>query len=577
MKSLNKLVLFLFFLLLFNRCAERQYVSEPFQFFPLTLIHLNDTHSHLEPTPIQITLPLSGFISEIEAGDITRIVTKVHSIRAQYKNTLFLHAGDMCQGTLYYVRYQGDSDLYFYNLMNLDVMVTGNHEYDSGPQHLADFIKKADFPIIAANVDTSKVPFLQDILQPYVIKEIDGEKIGIIGIVTRTVPSISSPGDKLLFADELTTAQQYIDILESQGINKIIILSHIGYENDILLAENLKGADIIIGGHSHSLLGDFQKFGLDPSGPYPTVIKNNAGESVLIVQAWNFGLVLGSIRVLFDNLGLIKAFHGMPVIVTGNKILDNNNNILQGLPLQQSEQILMDEQVVEIVKQDEEARNKMTSLEKGIQVFKHEIIAESTSRLKHIRMPTPEMPGGSLIAPLVCESMLWKMRQLGIGADFALQNAGGVRTDIAKGTVSVADVFTLLPFNNTLVTLELSGQNIKTILEDSIGSILDNKGSGGAFPYVAGLQYGITAANTPGNRVHSLKIQTAENIWQDLDMKKTYKAVTNSYLAKGKNGYELFAENTTREDTGLIDAHVFMEYLRVKKNISPVGSMILYR
>ncbi len=561
-------------LLILAGCSNKDVASQLANLFELNLIHLNDTHSHLDPTPVQITPPLNGTISEIESGDMTRITKKITQLRSLNPNSLFLHAGDMTQGTLYFVKYQGDSDLFFFNNLKLDAMVTGNHEYDNGPEHLASFIKKAQFPILAANVDSSRDHSLQGLLKPYIIKEINGEKIGIIGIVTSTVPDISSPGDDLLFTDELKTAQKYILELESKGINKIILLTHIGYENDINLALKLKGADIIVGGHSHSLLGPFKKYGLETEGPYPTVLVNDDNEKTLIVQAWNFALVLGSLKIHFNQDGTINTFTPSPVMVINNKMADINAKPLRDTRLLEAKTIISNEPDFEIVDQDKEAVQMHDFYEKNLRGFKEEVLAETPITLKHIRVPNQSMPHGSLIAPIVCESMLWKMNILGNNVDFALQNAGGVRTDINKGNITVADVFTLLPFKNTLVTFELTGKEIKDLLEKSISSILDNNGSDGAFPYVAGLRYNLISNNPAGDRVQSLKIKNHDGIWLDVRLKNIYKTVTNSYLARGKNSYNSLGKNGSRIDTGLVDAHVFMEYLRNKKKLVPIEQTI---
>ncbi len=263
-------------------------------------------------------------------------------------------------------------------------------------------------------------------------------------------------------------------------------------------------------------------------------------------------------------------------MVISDSFKDSEGKILRGARLQEAKELIKHEPLMEIVERDKDAYEKLTSFAKGIQAFKQQILAEAESRLTNVRMPTIDMPHGSLVAPLVCESMLWKLRQLGIRVDLAIQNAGGQRSELAKGSISVADVYTLLPFKNTLVTFDLSGREIKNILEDAISSILDGHGSDGAYPYVGGLKYRVTNINNPGHRIDLIKIQLNNNSWQDLKMNKTYKVVTNSYLAKGKNGYKSFGKNSTNQDTGLIDADVFMDYLRFKKILSPLDSKISY-
>lgn len=206
--------------------------------FELRVLHTNDTHAHLD--------------------NIARRVTAIHTARNDH--TLLLDAGDVFSGTLYFNQFNGLADLFFMNELKYDAMTFGNHEFDKGPGTLAEFIKQAKFPFVSANLDFSADADLKGLshselgkgepgqIYPAVIKEIAGEKVGIIGLTTPETSVLSSPGPDIKFADEVESAQKQVDALEAEGINKIIVLSHLGYTVDQQLAEAVDGIDIIVGG-----------------------------------------------------------------------------------------------------------------------------------------------------------------------------------------------------------------------------------------------------------------------------------------------------------------------------------------
>jgi 5'-nucleotidase len=152
--------------------------------------------------------------------------------------------------------------------------------------------------------------------------------------------------------------------------------------------------------------------------------------------------------------------------------------------------------------------------------------------------------------------MLWKANSEGFPVQAVIQNAGGVRTDLSRGPLTAAQVYELLPFGNTLYLLRLTGKEIRSALENGVSR------SQGAFPYVAGLRYKADMAETKGNRILHVEIKTTDGQWESLDEKAYYLLGTNSYLASGGNGYEVFKTTNYRYDTNLMDAEVFIEYAK---------------
>ena len=161
MKKLLTFLLVPIILIAFTACQTggeetvEPVVEETHQPITVSLLHVNDTHSHFEPGNEKLTILDSDTLTRTPLGGITRLVTKVRELRETRENLLFLHAGDMIQGTLYYTLYNGEADARFYNMIETDVLVAGNHEFDRSSQGIADLYSNADFPIIAANLDVS--------------------------------------------------------------------------------------------------------------------------------------------------------------------------------------------------------------------------------------------------------------------------------------------------------------------------------------------------------------------------------------------------------------------------------------
>lgn len=292
--------------------------------FTLTVLHVNDTHSKFEPTQTKLTMDLDdqlkGKAVYAELGGYPQFVDVYNKLNEKAINPVLLHGGDFVQGSLYFTKYEGVADLLFWNRVKPTAATMGNHEFDKGMPFLANtWLGQTRFPVVTSNVDFSKDPDLGPLARkPYVVKEIGGKKIGFIGATTTETPFISSPTKATAFADPIAAVQKAVDQLTAQGVNKVIVVSHLGYDGDKTLAAKTKGVDVIIGGHSHTLLGDWKVVGLGAKNPYPTVAKDLDGSTVLIAQAWEWAKVIGNLKVDFDASGKVVSHAGAPVAVVGD-------------------------------------------------------------------------------------------------------------------------------------------------------------------------------------------------------------------------------------------------------------------
>ncbi|OIQ50655.1 NAD 5'-nucleotidase precursor [Pseudodesulfovibrio hydrargyri] len=540
--------------------------------FDVTLLHVNDSHSYLDPTAE--TLALQGKPVYARLGGWARLKSAVDAVRAGRGDVVLLHAGDAVQGGLYYMKYGGKPEMEFLDRLGFDAFVPGNHEFDRGAPYLARVLGYTKVPVVCANLDGSAVPALAARVRPYVIAERSGERIGIVGLITPETESISSPGE-VRFTDTVHTATLIVRELQARGVNKIVLLTHQGFEADKRLAAEVPGVDVIVGGHSHTLLGNsgIEAMGLRPAAAYPTVVKGADGDDVYVVTAWKWGRVLGRLDLTFDDEGHVTRAEGKPLLILADGFKRKNDAgqkvALQGAERDELLAFIQADPEAAVVPADPVARKFLGPFSEGVEAMRTEVIGEAVLPLPHIRVPGTtdsgeSLPRGSLIAPLVCRSMLARLEGTGEPADIALQNAGGVRESVDQGDITMGTAYTLLPFNNTLVLLELTGEQVRQTLETGVDR------GGGAFLYAGGLRYTADMRRPEGERV--LCIDTLDNAgnWTPLDPARAYRVVTNSYLASGGDGFDILKSAASSYDTGFVDAQAFIDYVRQQRMLKPL-------
>ena len=550
----------------------------------LRLIHMNDIHSHLASE--SSSLLFNGEKTYVEMGGMPRATTKVKELAAERSNHLILNAGDTFQGTLYYTLFKGDATAAMMNQIDWDAVVLGNHEFDDGDTHLATYLDKLNADIVAANVVPAPGNILEGKWAPYIIKDIGGERVGIIGIdVKQKTEASSQPSDEITFLDEVTTAQHYTDVLRNdEGVDKIILLSHYGLAHDINLARQVTGIDIIIDGDSHSLLGDLSELGLNSSQPYPIHETSPSGEPVCIAQAWEYAKMVGNLDVSFDSNGVVSSCTGNSILLLGDsfKRKDETDQKIDVSPAARAEieAVINGLANVEIVSEDPQAISALTAYRDQVDELKFEVVGQAAEDLSHIRIPGSgylgnsgdEFPLGSEIAPLVAKSFY----DLSLRADACIQNAGGVRINVPAGDITIDTAYSLLPFANTLFEIEMKGNEIKQVLEDAISNYYDYGGSSGSFPYAYALRYDISMANPMNERIQNLEIRNRDSgDWSVIDPDKMYVIVTNSYIASGKDGYTTFKTVQDQRGPG-IDTYLdyAMSFVQMAQNLTTQGAQL---
>ncbi|WP_273508109.1 bifunctional metallophosphatase/5'-nucleotidase [Planktotalea frisia] len=488
--------------------------------YSLTILHTNDFHARFEP----ISKYDSGCGEEDNAegkcfGGSARLVTAVAEARARTNNSILVDGGDQFQGTLFYTYYKGKLAAEMMNKLGYDAMTVGNHEFDDGPEVLRGFMDAVDFPVLMSNADVSGEELLAGKLAKSTVIERGGEKLGLIGLTPQDTDELASPGPNIVFTDPVNAVQGEVDKLTEMGVNKIIVLSHSGYKVDQAVAAGTTGVDVIVGGHSNTLLSNTNE---RAEGAYPTMVGETA-----IVQAYAYGKFLGELNVTFNDAGEITEAKGEPIIVDGGVAEDAATKA----------------RIMEAAAPLEEIRNK--------------VVANAGAAIEGDRAVcrVQECAMGNLVA----DAMLARVKDQGI--EVAIANSGGLRASIDAGDVTMGEVLTVLPFQNTLSTFKVSGETLMAALENGVSQMEEVKGR---FPQVSGMSFTVDASEEVGSRVSDVMVGGMA-----LDMGKMYGVVSNNYVRGGGDGYKMFRDAQDAYDFGPDVADVLAEYLAAQGPYAP--------
>ncbi|MCJ9753904.1 5'-nucleotidase/apyrase family protein, partial [Neorhizobium sp. BETTINA12A] len=472
--------------------------------FELNILHINDFHSRLE----SINATDSTCSAEDEGkgvcfGGAARLLTAINqtrdALKAENKNVILLNAGDNFQGSLFYTTYKGAAEAEALNAMKFDAMTVGNHEFDDSDDVLATFLDKIQFPVVTANVVPSAAAKIGNRIKPSLVLTVGGQKIGIVGAVTNDTAEIANPGPNITIADDVAKITEAVQGLKAQGVDKIIALTHVGYPRDLAMIAKIPDVDVVVGGHTHTLLSNVAK---GAEGPYPTWSDNPGGYKVPVVQAFQYSKYLGDIKIVFDDSGVVKSAEGEP--------------------------ILMDKSITP----DPAFLARVAELKKPIEDMKKKVVGASDGVIDGDRRVcrAKECSMGNLVADAILD------RTKGQGITIAIQNGGGLRASIDAGEVTQGEVVSVLPFQNTLATFQLTGADVVKALENGVSQIDDGAGR---FPQVAGLKYSFDKSKPAGAKVSDVQVKEGDK-FVPIDPAKTYGVATNNFMRAGGDGYAIF-------------------------------------
>ncbi|MDP4098999.1 5'-nucleotidase C-terminal domain-containing protein [Paenibacillus sp. P96] len=438
----------------------------------ITLLHTNDVHSHA--------------VENKEEMGYAKLAGIIDKYRGENPDTLLLDAGDSVHGTTFATLVNGESVVKVMNEMGYDAMAPGNHEFNYGWQQLVKLSGEMKFPLISANVKQADG---NSLFKPYVIKEVDGVKIGIIGLTTPETAYKTNPKnvEGIDFANPAEETQAIVNEIKDQ-VDVVVAVGHVGQDKSsvdtsLKVAQEVPGIDVFIDGHSHTVLQD--------------------------------GLVGGN-GTLIASTGEYSKFLGVVDLY-----LDENNDVVS------KKATLVDAKEAADIQPDAEVDALVKSIQAEQKPILEEKVANSAVNLNGERenVRAGETNLGDLVADAIRDVS---------GADVALTNGGGIRTSIPAGDVTKGQVISVLPFGNQVVTLEVTGADIKAALENGVAAYPEPSGG---FPQVSGMTFQIDTSAAAGSRVTSLMIGG-----KAYDPAATYTLATNDFTAVGGDQYTVFTK-----------------------------------
>jgi 5'-nucleotidase / UDP-sugar diphosphatase len=474
----------------------------------IRILHVNDFHG--------FAAAYKPYGSDEIQGGLAFLAQRAEELRAE-KPTLFLAAGDMIQGNNWANLFQGKSSVEVMNAMNFDAMVVGNHEFDFGQAVLKERIREAKFPVLGANVSGLST------VKPYIIKDLNGLSVAVIGVVTDDTPVTTHPGNVigLQFLSPEDMVEKYVRELRGKS-DIIVVLSHMGFSADSELAKKVDGIDVIVGGHSHTKVDT------------PVLIGKT-----YIVQAFEHSKVLGVLDLSVKNDSVVR--------VSGRL-----------------------EPIKPVGKENETVRAIIAKYQQRVDATMNDRVGTSLTDLDGENVRLKETNLGNFIAD--------GMRKTS-GADAAIVNGGSIRTSIRQGQVRVSDVYAVVPFDNYIVAIKMTGQQIRDTLEHGVSAVENKEGR---FPQVSGLVFTYDRLAPKGSRVKEVLIGG-----NPLVADREYTIATNDFLAAGGDGFKAFGDavksskdyaviggamkgdKLVYSDSGKWLRDVIIDFIKIQREISP--------
>lgn len=467
----------------------------------LILLHTNDSHGSI--------------VAVDSVGGMAERAAFIRKVREEAPGVLLVDAGDINTGQAVSNMFDAKPDIESYNYMGYDAVTMGNHEFDKPVAVLLQQMKWANFPFLTTNISYRG----KTLGQGYLIKNINGIKVGLLGITTKNSENISIYANEVVFQNEVESARQGIQDLKKQKVDIIIGLVHLGFTEttpDFItstkLAEQVEGFDILVDGHSHSYIEE------------PVKVKNT-----WIVTANQSGRYVGEGKVKVKR-GKMTDFKWKPVMIKGYQ--PDSTLFFQLRPF------------IDSANQD-----LQTVIGKAMQMYALYKEGRNIARYEE-----------SALGDLVADALVWKAREnLGMHVDFGLTNSGGIRESLPAGEITKGDVLAVLPFANTLEIVEIKGSDVKRLF----GFIATVVPGNGAFAQVSKdvkVVYDREARQVKSVLIHGKPVEDST----------VYYMATGDYVASGKDGYDAgLSKQLKKESTSRLMSEVVMEYICMKGKITP--------
>ncbi len=445
-----------------------------------------------------------------------KLVGEIKRVKEENPNTVVVTGGDIYQGSAMSNLLKGEPVTAMLKEMGLEFSAVGNHEFDWGYEHIPDWAKAGEFDFLASNIYEKETGEPVEWAKPYGVVEREGKKVGFIGLATPETAYKTKPDNvaHLEFKDPVEATKTWVNYLENEEkVDAVVVLSHLGSEQnretgeitgEIVEVAEVPGVDAIISAHSHQRV-------------------EGKVNGVPVIQAYKNGRNLGYVNLKFDDKN--------ELVVTTK--LDDISKRKDTLPV------------------DKNMEDILAKFEADLAPVMNEKVTDLSVDLPHNR-DTGVSPMGATVAET--------MRRI-VDADIAITNGGGVRAPLMAGTITVGDMYTILPFDNTLVTMEMKGSDIIKVLEHGIEP--DNFGWG----QHAGVKLWYTPGATRGKKITSVRLADGTKLEND----KYYTVVTNDFMAVGGDSYD-FSTAKNVVDTNLVIRDEMANYWR-ENGIEPITDL----
>lgn len=485
---MNKRVLSLVLVLLLILSSFSFAFAQDAETTKITIIHTNDTHARLVGTASEL-----GF---------AKIATLIKEAKEANPNTLVLDAGDTLHGMPIVNISKGENAIKVLEAAGYDYMTLGNHDFNYGKERLLELKDMTSVEMLSANILDENGDYL---FTPYVIKEVGGVKVGIFGLTTPETAYKTSPSnvEGLTFADSIEISKKMVEELKDKT-DVIIALAHIGLDESSVvtskqIAEAVVGIDVIIDGHSHSLLET-----------------GNLVNNTLIAQTGNYDQNLGYINLEVQNGEVV-------------------NKTAELLAVGATENTVADPDLTKLIDEINEANKEVFD----------KVVATTDIFLDGVRenVRTKETNLGNLSADAV---------RAAAGADIGFVNGGNIRISLEPGDITYGMLAQLFPFGNTVQVKKISGETLLKVLEHSVSGY---PSAMGGFFHVSGLAFVFDPAQPVGSRVVEVTVGDIA-----LDKAGEYTVAINDFLGEGGDGYEMLKDGVVVAEVGTYE-EVFAEYL----------------
>lgn len=538
---MKKLLYAVFILLIFG-CSCSQNSNDNLS---LQILHFNDIHSS-ESFNIEITAADTN--TAASAGGWPRFIQAVSSTETSpYKEIIF--AGDIFQqGYPLFTYTNGRYDYDMLCRVSPTIITLGNHElYETDTGVLSSFFDyiiqgkdNCSFDIVLANVKFDNKT-IQNSIKPYIIKQYGNQSVAYFGVTTAESGFNNITGMKV--SDPFETAGKIISEIKAQGINKIIAVTHLGFEEDKKLALLYPDIDLIIGGHSHTIQGDFSEIGVSSyEKKYPFKADNS---STYIVTAGYQGLILGNLNISFNQEGNVSLINASPKMLINP--LDNNtlNNKISG----SKNALLINENVT--------AATEIENIYSSIALDINKVVGETLDNLYTLKV-NPDYSYddhyASSLGTVFSKALYVAAANQNYNADLALINTGALRINIQKGSITYGMLNQAAPYANDLYVIEIKGSAINEFIQFSVYNFI-NSNNVNSFPCLYGAKFKYDADN---NILTEKKILNGSE-YINIDDNKIYKVVLSSYVYQNEEIINNNAVSAVKID--MTDKQAYTDYI----------------